>query len=566
MKKNIRNKTTGLKIKAESGDIRALFKLATLHSDQNYDNYDIVLAEKYQYKLVNLLLESKLRIEKVDLSEFRGIRKLEIAFEPDLTIFVGLNGTGKSSILDALNISLSWFVSNIQKYKKPGVYLKDSDINSADDVSVASVSTTLAFNPSNLGRFKSVNSNIKSGSSDKISSELEDFKELGSIYRFANEVNGDTPLPLVAYYSVSRLVEDYKNDSTKKIDESHLTSKFDAYNDLYKANRSDFNSLLSWLIRLEIADIGNKNKISITKRDRLITEISDLYNLMSLLSQTGKTDQDNALFRVIKQKEVELSEFELDINAEKYDSQKALRTIKFAIMQFIPNCEDITLEYSLESISLIIKKNGYKLNASQLSQGEKSLFCLVGDIARRLFILNSHLINPLEGNGIVIIDEIDLHLHAGWQQTVLKNLTETFPNVQFIVSTHSPQVLSTAFSRSIRILKEVTDQESNIQAIVLKKPSFETRGVVSSDVLAHIMGIDPLPDTDESNWVNQYLQLLNAEDQALTSEISDLWEKIFSHFGAKHPVTIQCIEAKKHIELKKRISERRAKASDEKIN
>jgi predicted ATP-binding protein involved in virulence len=91
---------------------------------------------------------------------------------------------------------------------------------------------------------------------------------------------------------------------------------------------------------------------------------------------------------------------------------------------------------------MAIDKDGKTLNVAQLSQGEKSLMALVGDIARRLAMLNPALDNPLTGDGIVLIDEVDLHLHPSWQRSIIDRLTHTFPNCQFILTTHSPLVIS----------------------------------------------------------------------------------------------------------------------------
>ena len=71
------------------------------------------------------------------------------------------------------------------------------------------------------------------------------------------------------------------------------------------------------------------------------------------------------------------------------------------------------------------------------------MLALAADLARRMIQGNPHLDNPLESQAIVLIDEVDLHLHPSWQQRVLPDLIRTFPNAQFIVSTHSPQVLTT---------------------------------------------------------------------------------------------------------------------------
>ena len=94
------------------------------------------------------------------------------------------------------------------------------------------------------------------------------------------------------------------------------------------------------------------------------------------------------------------------------------------------------------NLRLVVQKHGNKFVVQQLSQGEKSLMALVGDIARRLAMLNPNLENPLEGCGIVMIDEADLHLHPQWQRQLIARLTKTFPNCQFVLSTHSPLVIS----------------------------------------------------------------------------------------------------------------------------
>ena len=92
--------------------------------------------------------------------------------------------------------------------------------------------------------------------------------------------------------------------------------------------------------------------------------------------------------------------------------------------------------------TMIVEKDGEELDVNQLSQGEKSLLALVGDIARRLAILNPSLDDPLQGEGVVMIDEVDLHLHPKWQHDLIDKLVRTFPNVQFILTTHSPLIVS----------------------------------------------------------------------------------------------------------------------------
>ena len=91
---------------------------------------------------------------------------------------------------------------------------------------------------------------------------------------------------------------------------------------------------------------------------------------------------------------------------------------------------------------MIVDKDGEELIVDQLSDGEKCLLATVGDLARRLAIASPDSASPLQERGVVLIDEVDLHLHPRWQRRVVPALQRTFPNCQFIVTTHSPQVLS----------------------------------------------------------------------------------------------------------------------------
>ncbi len=94
---------------------------------------------------------------------------------------------------------------------------------------------------------------------------------------------------------------------------------------------------------------------------------------------------------------------------------------------------------------LVLKKGNVEVEADQLSSGEKSMLILIADIARRLCLLNPKSDNPLHGQGIVLIDEIDLHLHPKLQRQIIPKLQAIFPNIQFVVTTHSPLVISNLF-------------------------------------------------------------------------------------------------------------------------
>ncbi|CDM25194.1 SMC domain protein [Castellaniella defragrans 65Phen] len=105
-------------------------------------------------------------------------------------------------------------------------------------------------------------------------------------------------------------------------------------------------------------------------------------------------------------------------------------------------------------LRMTLRKHDEEFNVEQLSDGERNMLALVGDMARRLSILNPQAQYPNQGKGVVIIDEIDLHLHPRWQREVVGKLESVFPHCQFILSTHSPQVISELKPESVMLLKD----------------------------------------------------------------------------------------------------------------
>lgn len=94
-----------------------------------------------------------------------------------------------------------------------------------------------------------------------------------------------------------------------------------------------------------------------------------------------------------------------------------------------------------------------RLDVAQLSDGERGLLTLAGDLARRMALAAPTLEKPLEEPAVVLIDKLELHLHPGLQRQILPRLRSVFPNAQFIVTTHSPQVLSSLHAASVRVIE-----------------------------------------------------------------------------------------------------------------
>ena len=116
---------------------------------------------------------------------------------------------------------------------------------------------------------------------------------------------------------------------------------------------------------------------------------------------------------------------------------------------------------------------------------------------------NPHLDDPLQSEAIVLIDEIELHLHPAWQQRILNDLLRTFPNAQFIVSTHSPQVLTTV--KPQHIVELYRDGEN----IVAGAPKGATYGAEAGDVLSLEMRVGERPHNDFTQALDQYRRLVS---------------------------------------------------------
>ena len=161
----------------------------------------------------------------------------------------------------------------------------------------------------------------------------------------------------------------------------------------------------------------------------------------------------------------------------------------------------------------------------QLSDGEKCLIALLGDLAMRLAICNPALENPLEGDAVVLIDELELHLHPVWQGALIPGFLKTFPNCQFIVTTNSPLVLCGVQADSIWVMHE-TDAPYHPE---------RSYGMDSSEVLREVMGAPSRP-ADVTDALDRIDSLLDAgrfnEARAAIQMLAAKTGKIPAIYGA----------------------------------
>ena len=416
-----------------------------------------------------------MKVKRLQLQNYGRFEDLTIDFAPtaektsNVTVIVGNNGAGKSQILQALATSLSWFVNELLdssgepttrtkedneflKFPHEGEYITQSRImNSKKDavLGLKFVDMNDEVKGLNISATKKSILNAASYGVDK-----NDFISLVKQYAKLFKNNKDISLPLLANYKVDRNVA--VNDMHSSA--SFMQNQLAAYKDFLNTG-SNYDDFFQWFRDNE--DIENEiTNDKITKSEKVDELLQFQIRLHELFEEKVKIEDIISHFKNEDRLALlrKLASIEIEINKEKqlYNNlsirniflKDRAANIKLPLLYSVRNVIEYFTDFKNPRIrrqgtpTMIVEKDGEELDVNQLSQGEKSLLALVGDIARRLALLNPSLDNPLEGEGVVMIDEVDLHLHPKWQHDLIDKLVKTFPNVQFILTTHSPHVIS----------------------------------------------------------------------------------------------------------------------------
>lgn len=179
--------------------------------------------------------------------------------------------------------------------------------------------------------------------------------------------------------------------------------------------------------------------------------------------------------------------------------------------------EDLTFKRKIEKMT--IKKSGREIALELLSDGEKSLLAMVAHLSRKLAEYNPDLGNPLEASALVLIDEIELHLHPAWQRMIIPRLTQTFPNCQFIITTHSPQVLSHVDPECIHILDYDGDN------VIVKRPD-SSYGLDSNRILEDILGVSKRPQEIQERMSELFRTINNNDLEGAKEIVKELGDRI----------------------------------------
>jgi predicted ATP-binding protein involved in virulence len=409
-----------------------------------------------------------MKIKSLELSSFRCFNKLCIDFDERLTILVGINGSGKTAILDALASILRPIADyfSTKKIENPQLKITDIPINKSEiglqvileaDIADNKLNFETVFAKTKLNDIHLPLINIYTTYFENMTREL-----------YHNVINSSLiyGLPILIYYMSKRIVPEKYSIIDQNLSINYLTAYQNAF-----SPEIDFQNSLSWFAA-----------------------------------------QDAHEARIVRDKDSNYRMPELE-------------AVRQAIVKALGDYESPSI---YESELIVFKKETKEAHTlTQLSDGYRTMLALIMDLARRMAVANKHVTwkdnkTALHSPAIVLIDEIELHLHPSWQQTVLPGLMEIFPNTQFIVTTHSPQVLTSIDSRYIRILQDG-------EAYTFEEP---TEGAESSHLLERVLGVDPRPQNLEPvRKLKEYEKLVYAEKWD-SPEAIRLQEDLEAHFGA----------------------------------
>ena len=424
-------------------------------------------------------------LEKLKLHNFRCYEKLEIDFNRQLTVLVGKNGSGKTTVLEAIAIALgTWFVGfNIVNAK--GINKRTDPLRKAYQIGATDdVQTQFPVEIEAWGKIEESKDQILhwkrelyTPTGTMTTKDAKEIVEYAAEYQKAiSEGRTDIYLPMVAYYGTGRLWDYHRQ---KRTDVFKVSSRTNGYIDCLDGT-ANVKLMMDW-------------------------------------------------FQIMTINKYQRQEENLESNPE-------LDTVYLAMEKCLTNLSgysDVKIRYNMGTQELDVyyseqDKQRMRIPVNQLSDGYKGMISLVADIAYRMATLNPQLGTEVlsKGDGVVLIDEVDLHLHPAWQQKVIDNLMNIFPKVQFIVSTHAPAIISSVKTDKLRIL-------SNKEVCMTANQVY---GKDVNSVMKEIMGVNDRPD----QFVELFEKFYRLLSEKKYDEAGAVLDKLDEERGYHDPEIVKC--------------------------
>jgi predicted ATP-binding protein involved in virulence len=417
-----------------------------------------------------------MRLTQLRIQNYRCFSDFSIELHPDLTVLIAPNGAGKTTVLDAARVALWPFVKGFDLGSQTGKaatidpsdvrLLKQADGNMEPQLP-SRIAVTGRWSPDlPEDGWGQTRESIKA--STKTLGDTKTKKLTAYAEKLEKEVrDGASPvtLPLITYLGTSRLWYEGRftsnaADTTLNKNEYSRTSGYLnclSYSSSFKA----FTAWYGWVYR-----------------SYLESQI-DAFQRQTTLDETGQR------------------------------FAQTVEVIKQAVDALVKDATGWhSLEYSQRQNQQLVMHHPQHgvMPVDKLSDGLRNAIAMVADMAFRAYKLNPHLgaKAALETPGVALIDEVDMFLHPSWQQTILRSLRTAFPQLQFIVTTHSPQVLSTVSRDHIRVL-DLTEAGTTVRL-----PDFSPLAHESGDALSKIMGTHREPPIALQDDIRIYEQLVRA--------------------------------------------------------
>jgi predicted ATP-binding protein involved in virulence len=408
-----------------------------------------------------------MRISHLTVKNFNGFEFRELNFHRQFNLLVGDNATGKSSVLDALAVAVgSWFLGIRGFEKGPGI--DPSEVRVVAHPHLDSYTFEKQF----VSRIEC--SGVVMGQSITWARELqrEGGRTTGVDAKAISDAASDAEkrvragegitLPLICTYGTERLWFEKGHHVRKAAKDAsrRMPSRFEGYRDCFNFTIQE-TALLDWI------------------RDETTVSLPDKRDTM------------------------------------------ALSAVKHAVTGCVEGAGALYYDGRYKDLVVVMDAHGPQLFRN-LSDGQRIMLTLVGDLARRAAILNPHLAESAlrDTPGVVMVDELDLHLHPKWQRRVIADLKRTFPALQFITTTHSPQLIGEAQPDEITLLDG--------GKATAPPRSF---GIDSSRVLEEVMGA-----SSRNQSVEELLaQLFNSIDHEDFDAARHLLSQAESNLGADDP-------------------------------
>ncbi|MBQ9698966.1 MAG: AAA family ATPase [Acidaminococcaceae bacterium] len=435
-----------------------------------------------------------MHVSKIRMRNFRCYTDFTVQFSPQVTVIVAENGKGKTAILDALAINMAPYLAAFPGIK--GRNFQPNDVRMVLDAAAARnelqiqrmkyllpvvLETEVEADDGRTYSWKRELKSVKGKTSSVSAKFVSDYGK-----KIAEAINQpddkEILLPVLGYYGTSRMWNDSALLKRKNVD----LSRSSGYVECLEPSGS-YNTFAQWF--------------------RYASESALEYD------------------RIIAEKHLDT----------KNPYREILKAVNKAIITCIESMGWTDLKYSFAAQNLLIchpEKGELPLEA--MSDGARSIISMAADIAYRMARLNPDLGEDVTLNtpGIILIDEVDMHLHPSWQQTVVIDLIKAFPKVQFIVTTHSPQVLTSVPAECIRILHWDND------LVDIEEPLFSL-GAESSQLLWDIQHVESRPSAlPIVKTLQRYLQLVN-EDKWDSEEALALRKQLDQWSQGREPALLR---------------------------